>query len=147
MIEEIATVHSVDIDSVRVVTTKSSACHQCNEADSCSTSILSQFFGNKEIELQLTFKQPLNIGDKVLLGIEENVFLRLTLLIYLLPLCCLFVFSMFGSGLAVYLSIDNEVPILVSALIGFFGCYFAIKYHIKHHYNPEKINPVILRKL
>jgi len=147
MIEETATVHSVNAHFIRVITTKSSACHQCNEADSCSTSVLSEFFGNKEIELQLTSTLSLNAGDKVLLGIEESVFLRLTLLIYLLPLCCLFIFAMFGQGLGGYFSIDNEMPVLLSALIGFFGCYFAIKYHIKHHYNPEKINPVILKKL
>jgi len=53
MIEETALVNSVNGSLINVVTVQSSACHQCNESTTCSTSVLSKFFGNKEIELQL----------------------------------------------------------------------------------------------
>lgn len=147
MIEEAATVKFIHEKSVKVLTTKSSACNHCNEADSCSTSILAKFFGNKEIELQLFSDIPLKIGDKVLLGIEENVFIRLTFLIYFLPLCGLFIFAVLGQFFVDQWGFNNELPVIACAITGFLSCYLAIKFYIKHYFSPEKINPVILKKL
>ncbi|MEO1888371.1 MAG: SoxR reducing system RseC family protein [Cycloclasticus sp.] len=147
MIEEAATVKSVKEQSVKVLTTKSSACNQCSEADSCSTSVLAKFFGNKEIELQLFSDVPLKIGDEVLLGIEETVFIRLTVLIYFLPLCSLLIFATLGQFVVELFDVSNESPVILGAMIGFASCYFAIKFYIKHYFGAEKINPVILKKL
>ena len=130
MIEETATVQSVNDHLVQVVTTQSASCHQCNEAESCSTSVLSKFFGNK-----------------VLLGIEESVFVGLTCLIYFLPLCALLLFAILGQAIENQLNINNEMPTILLAISGFAACYYAIKTSIQRYFKPEQINPVILKKL
>ena len=72
MIEETAVVKSIESEWVDVLTTQSSGCNQCNEADSCSTSVLAKFFGEKEISLRLQSGLLLKPGDRVVLGIEEK---------------------------------------------------------------------------
>jgi sigma-E factor negative regulatory protein RseC len=147
MIEETAVVQSVKNHWVKLLTTQSSSCHQCNEADSCSTSILSKFFGNKEIELKLYSNISLKAGDEVLVGIEENIFLGLTFLIYFLPLCVLFIFALLGQFIAQQFNINNELPVVLFAVAGFAGSYLCIKSLVQYYFNPEKIHPVILKKL
>jgi Positive regulator of sigma E activity len=82
MIEEIATVQSVHDDWASVVTTQRPSCHNCHEVNSCGTSVLSKFFGAKQIELNIHSKLPLKQGDQVVVGMKETVFLGLTGLIY-----------------------------------------------------------------
>jgi len=147
MIEETARVESVSTQGVQVVTTQSSACNKCNEAASCSTSVLSKFFGDKEIVLSLQSDLALEAGDEVLLGIEEKAFLGLTCLVYFVPICALLLCAVLGQYIGQELNISNEFPAILSAAIGFLSCYYCIKQLIKGFFSPERINPVILKKL
>ncbi|PHS72004.1 MAG: hypothetical protein COB22_06205 [Cycloclasticus sp.] len=147
MIEETAIVQSIEDQWVDVLTTQSSGCQQCNEADSCSTSILSKFFGEKEISLRLQSNLLLKSGDRVVLGIEEKTFMGLTFLMYFLPLCALLFFAILGQLIGGFFNINNELPTVLLALFGFVGSYYLIRYLIKFYFDPQKINPVILKKL
>lgn len=147
VIEEIAIVQSVQHHNVSVLTTHRSSCHNCNEKASCSTSILSKFFGSKEFELKMYSELPLEAGDQVVIGINENVFLRLTSLIYFVPLCALFLFAVLGQYLGDRLNLHNESLTIILAVTGFGGCYYLIKSLIQNFFEPQKINPVILKKI
>lgn len=147
MIEEMASVQSVEDSLVRVVTTQSSACQQCNESASCSTSVLSKFFGNRQIELQLRSDIALTVGDQVLLGIEEKMLVKLTLLIYLMPLLFMFLFALLGGVLEAYFNLDTELLSIILAVTGLVAGYFAISVFIEKKYKPQNIKPVILKKL
>jgi sigma-E factor negative regulatory protein RseC len=147
MIEETAVVKSIENQQVEVLTTRASGCHQCNEADSCSTSVLAKFFGEKEISLRLHSDLLLKSGDKVVLGIEENAFIGLTFLMYFLPLCALLLFAILGQFAEAFFNIDNELPTILFGLSGLVGSYYFIRYLIKSYFDPQKINPVILKKV
>ena len=147
MIEEKATVQSVKDQLINIVTTQSSGCYQCNQADSCSTSILTNFFGNKSVELQLYSDMSLKAGDKVIIGMQEGVFIGLTCMIYILPLIGLFLFAVFGQFTERYFNVNNELPTISFAIIGFVACYYGVKAAIQRYFKPQQINPVILKKL
>jgi len=147
MIEETAVVQSVKHNWISVLTSQHSSCHQCNEKASCSTSILSKFFGAKEIELKMQSELPLKPGDEVVVGISEKLFLGLTGLIYFVPLCALFLFAVLGQYLAEQFNLHNEFLTITFALTGFGGCYYLVKFLIENFFEPQKINPVILKKV
>ena len=147
MIEEIAVVQKVDGQWAKVVTNQRSGCQQCDEAASCSTSLLAKLFGDKSIALRLQTNIPLQAGDEVLIGIKENTFLGLTCLVYLLPLCGLLLFSVLGGYIEQYWQLNNEGPTVVMAVLGFAVSYYGIKKYIRSYLNPEKINPIILKKI
>jgi len=147
MIEETALVKSVTGSLINVVTVQSSACHQCNESTTCSTSVLSKFFGNKEIELQLESELTLETGDQVMLGIEEKMLLSLTMLMYFMPLCSLFLFALLGGFIETYLALETELLSIVMGVSGLVGGYFSIRVLIEKYLDPKNIKPIILKKL
>ncbi|OUR81542.1 hypothetical protein A9Q82_09140 [Cycloclasticus sp. 46_120_T64] len=147
MIEETALVQSINGSLIKVVTMQSSACQQCNESASCSTSVLSKFFGNKEIELELESSLVLRVGDKVLLGIEERTLLLLTSLIYFMPLCCLILFAVLGGFIESYLNLDGELLSIVLGVGGLVGGYFAVRIFMARSFQTTSIKPLILKKL
>ncbi len=147
MIEEIATVTSTRKNTINVVTNQRSSCQQCVQTDSCSTSVLSKFFGNKSIELELQSDIQLETGDKVCLGIDEKIFLRLTGMVYIVPLVGLLLAALFGQYLSTQMGISGEILIIVFGFFGFLLCFYGLKYVISHYMDPKKINPVILKKI
>ena len=147
MIEETALVKSVTGSLINVVTVQSSACHQCNESTTCSTSVLSKFFGNKEVELQLESELTLETGDQVMLGIEEKMLLSLTMLMYFMPLCSLFLFALLGSFIETYFALETEFLSIVMGVSGLVGGYFSIRVLIEKYLDPKNIKPIILKKL
>jgi|TARA_R110002095_G_scaffold27372_1_gene27517 sigma-E factor negative regulatory protein RseC len=147
MIEETAVVQGVQGEWAEVITGRRSGCHQCDEATSCSTSVLAKLFGDKSIALRLHSSIPLQVGDEVLIGIKENTFLGLTCLVYLLPLCGLLLFSVLGGYIEQHWQFNHEGPTVVMAVLGFAVTYYGIKKFIRNYLKPEKINPVILKKI
>lgn len=147
MIEETARVTSTNQQWVNVVTTQSSSCHQCSEKSSCSTSVLSKYFGNKSIELTLHSTLELKEGDEVTVGIEEKVFLGLTALVYFVPLGGLLLSAVLGQYIGNQLNIGNELPTVLFAISGFIGCYLGINRLIERYIEPQNFKPVILKKL
>jgi len=70
MIEETAVVQGVQGEWAEVITGRRSGCHQCDEATSCSTSLLANLFGAQSIALRLHSSIPLQVGDGVFIGIK-----------------------------------------------------------------------------
>jgi sigma-E factor negative regulatory protein RseC len=147
MIVETATVQSVGTSGVNVVTNKKSGCHQCKSADTCSTSILANYFGNKQMDLKLQTELTLHVGDSVDIGLDEQVFLKLTLLMYLLPLFALILSAVLGEVLATFLLIENELLTISFAALGFITSLMLLKRFKSSWLNPQKLHPVILKKV
>ena len=63
---------------------QTSACGGCNHQEGCSTSVLAKALPEKE--LCLSSSLDLNVGDHVIVGIEENHLVMASFLVYLLPL-------------------------------------------------------------
>ncbi|PVV27727.1 MAG: peptide ABC transporter substrate-binding protein, partial [gamma proteobacterium symbiont of Ctena orbiculata] len=86
MIEEPATVISVDDGYAVVETQQRAACGTCASASSCSTSVLSGLFKRRHNRLRVSNPIHAKPGARVIIGVEENVFLKISFLVYLLPL-------------------------------------------------------------
>ena len=84
MIEEQALVTRVNGSQVYIHSMQSSACKQCVQQDSCGTALYAKILPSREIALYSHLQ--LNVGDTVIVGIEENHLLRASLFMYLLPL-------------------------------------------------------------
>ncbi|PCI69132.1 MAG: hypothetical protein COB26_00445 [Piscirickettsiaceae bacterium] len=145
MIEETAEVLAVSGHEVTVKTIKQSACGGCKEADTCSTSVLSKYFGNKSIELSLTTALPVKIGDSVTVGLEEQALLRLTALIYLLPMLVMFVCAMLGSYIEQTLQMESELLTIVFALTGLLATFFTLRRYSTYWFDVNKLNPTVLK--
>jgi sigma-E factor negative regulatory protein RseC len=84
MIEEIAVVAKVENHQVWVESKPASGCGSCKQNGSCSTSVLSKMIRKRSVEVDSDI--DLRAGDEVVIGIQESVLIRASMLLYLAPL-------------------------------------------------------------
>ncbi|MES9975722.1 MAG: SoxR reducing system RseC family protein, partial [Candidatus Thiodiazotropha sp.] len=89
MIEEPATVISIDDEHAVVETEQRPACGACANAGGCSTSVLSGLFKRRHNRLRVFNPIHARPGQRVIIGLQENALLKVSFLAYLLPLVCM----------------------------------------------------------
>jgi len=145
MIEESAIVVKIENHQVWVEAGQNSACGGCRQKASCTTNTLGSVLKKKSVPVDSGIQ--LKTGDKVMVAIDENLLLRASLLLYLVPLIALFT----GAGIADWLLADNilyaDLWIAGSALLGFlFSLWLINKAQsllILNYY----ARPVVVRKI
>ena len=89
MILETAKVVSIEADAVWVEAVQKSACESCSAQKGCGTSVLSKLTGKTSRIRVLTGtlqSQSLDLGQDVTIAIPEDVVVKASLLVYLVPL-------------------------------------------------------------
>lgn len=119
MIEETARVIQCQDHFAWVETSRKSACDSCSMNKGCGTGALSKVFGEKRTRLRVVNKVNADVGDTVLIGINEAALLSGSFLVYLLPIVFLLCFAMLGEVMAEQLLIENGE--WLSILFGIFG--------------------------
>ena len=147
MITENAIVVSIENNQTWIETQRKSACGQCSANKGCGTSVLSKVVGNKLSTMKAINKINAQVGDEVIVGLNENSLLKGAFMAYLLPLFYLFLFSFIGQFIANYFQIQNsELVIITFAVIGFYFGMKKLKVFSVSIANNEKYQPVILKK-
>lgn len=116
MIEELAVVVKIDKHQVWVESGQSGACGGCLQQASCTTNAIGSVLKKKSVPVDCDMS--LQIGDKVMVAIDENLLLSASLLLYLLPLIALFA----GAGIAEALAANSPYADLwtaAGAILGF----------------------------
>jgi len=98
MIEEKATIVETDGEFAWVETQKQSTCSACQVNKACGTSLLHQVLGQKRARLQVLNPAHHQVGDEVVLGLQESALIKGSLLLYVLPLVFMFSFAALGAG-------------------------------------------------
>jgi len=115
MLEESAIVVKIEHGQVWVVGTQNNACASCAQKTACSSTALASVLKKKPVPVDADI--VLQIGDTVIVALDESVLLRAAFLMYLLPVCALFI----GASVANSLVSDNtaygDLWIAGSALI------------------------------
>ena len=101
MIEESAVVVKIENHQVWVESGSNSACGGCLQKASCTTNALGSIIKKRSVPVDSDIQ--LKAGDQVMVAIDENLLLRASLLLYLMPVCALFT----GAGIADWLLNDN----------------------------------------
>ena len=117
MIEELAVVVKIENHQVWVESGQNSACGGCQQKASCTSNALGSVLKKKPVPVDSGIQ--LKTGDEVMVAIDENLLLRASLLLYLVPLIALFA----GAGIADWLLADitrySDLWIAGSALLSF----------------------------
>ena len=96
-------------DTAWVKTTKSAACNACASKDSC-TAI------GEDMEVEAINTAGAKAGDRIVLSLETSSILKVTFLLYVFPVLCMFVGAVTGQNIARYYNLDASA---VSAMFGF----------------------------
>ncbi|WP_340123401.1 SoxR reducing system RseC family protein [Methylobacter svalbardensis] len=116
MIEELAVVVKIENHQVWVESGANSACGGCLQKASCTTNAIGSVLKKKSVPVDSDIQ--LKTGDEVMVAIDENLLLRASLLLYLVPLIALFA----GAGMADWLLANGmyaDLWIAGSAVLSF----------------------------
>jgi sigma-E factor negative regulatory protein RseC len=97
MLEEIGKVVEAGPEFILVETESRSACSHC-ATDSCTTSVVSKLFGVKRNRFRLENSLGARIGDRVVIGIRDDLLVKASLWAYLLPLLVMLVVAALGDA-------------------------------------------------
>ncbi|MGB1238095.1 MAG: SoxR reducing system RseC family protein [Pseudomonadales bacterium] len=144
MIEEQARVVRVAESQILIEADRRSACGQCMAKDSCGQKSIAEWAADKMIDVAVAnpLQLRVDVGDKVLVGIEERAFLGASVLLYLLPLLTMMVLALTVTAME-----GSELAVIVAALIGL-GLGFALV-RLRTAYLRDKVcyQPQILKVL
>lgn len=145
MIEESAVVVKIENHQVWVESGPNSGCGGCQQKASCTTQAISSVLKKKSVPVDSDI--ILKVGDAVRVAIDENLLLRASLILYMLPLIALFT----GAGMVDWLLADSvqykDLWVAASAVLSFLLSLWLINQAqyllLLNHY----ARPVVVRKL
>ena len=96
MIEELATVTALDGGHAWVQAQRQSVCGNCSAQKGCGTSAISKVIGKKYTQVRALNTHKAVVGDLVKVALPEDMLLKSSLAVYLVPL----ILMLLGGGFA-----------------------------------------------
>jgi len=147
MIEETAIVSAVQGDYALLQTQRRSACQSCSVKQGCGTSVLSRVVGKKSTQLSVLNTLSVQVGDEVVIGLEENALVQGSLLVYTLPLLMLLLSAVLGEYWASSQGLNTEWAAIIFAVLGFFLSLLVIRLGFFGSKLSQRIQPQMLRRV
>ena len=148
MIEETATVVSCVDDQAKLEVQRQSTCSSCNAKSGCGTAIFSKSLGKKVSQVTVVNTMNLRVGDKVIVGLQENALLTGSAIVYLLPLVLMLVFAILGQFLSEkFFEYVSELMVIGFAAAGFIVALKLVNQFSNKIKNDKRYQPILIRKL
>ncbi|BDH44874.1 SoxR reducing system protein RseC [Salmonella enterica subsp. enterica serovar Choleraesuis] len=116
-----------------------SSCSSCASRSGCGTRLLNKLGPQNEHHIQVSWPEPLQVGQKVELGITERSLLSSALLVYMLPLAGLFIMG--GLFQALF---SSDIAAFCGALLGGVGGFLVARGWAAKFSKQSAWQPVIL---
>ncbi|MBV2089289.1 MAG: SoxR reducing system RseC family protein [Candidatus Thiodiazotropha sp. (ex. Lucinisca nassula)] len=128
MIEETAMVVRIDGEYAFVETQRRAACGSCESQGSCSTTVLAGLFKRRYNHLRVVNTVLAKPGEQVIIGLQEQALVKLSMLAYLLPLISMILAAIAAQYLFGLLNIQSgELPQVIGGLLGLIGGFFLLR--------------------
>ena len=144
MIFETGIVVNNEHGSLLVETIQRTACDSCIAEKGCGQSLLSKLTGKTNrirVLLGDYAAESIELGQSVTIGIPENVIVKGSLLVYMLPILMAVLGAwLLGSGLK---SMEQDLFSILGATVGLFLGGLLVKIRSNQTYRDPKLNPVL----
>ncbi len=145
MLSETGRIVAVEDDALWVETIAQSTCGSCAAKKGCGQSLLSRF-GARANYLRVLLDgrnaQHYRVNESVNIGIPEDVIVKGSLFVYLLPLLFMLVFAGIGHHY-----FEKEWVSILASLAGLAIGGGVVKLHALYHRNNPKMQPVLLEPI
>jgi sigma-E factor negative regulatory protein RseC len=143
MIEERGRVVALESGAVWVETLRKSTCSSCSANAGCGQGLMDKLgVGRSRGLVRALCDLQVQVGDSVVIGVREDLLVRGALLVYLLPLVCLFA----GALLAQALGLIEPLVILLG-LVGLFVGWLVVRWRSRQTVADPALQPVVLRAM
>ena len=142
MIEEQALVVAIDGDQAMLEIVRRTPCGLCGQTRGCGVSVFGKLLGHRNNVFRAV--NPLNaqIGDQVVVGVDEKALLVSSLAVYGIPLVLVLAGAIVGTLLA---PSGGDAWPLAGAGLGLFAGILLLKAHVTGRGLDARYRPVILR--
>lgn len=113
MIEEYAVVTSCVNSRVTLEIERRTACSLCGQKRGCGNATWGKLLGHKSHAFEAENSIHANVGDSVVVGIDEHTMLNSVFLLYVLPLLAMLIGAVLADSF-----LKNEFLVILSAALG-----------------------------
>jgi sigma-E factor negative regulatory protein RseC len=143
MIEEQGRVVALEPGAVWVETLRKSTCSSCSANAACGQGVMDRLgVGRQRGYVRALSQMRLAVGDTVIIGVREDLLVRSSLLVYLLPLLGLFAAALVADGLGL-----SEPLVIFCGLLGLSATWLMVRWHAARVAENPFLQPVVLRTL
>ena len=146
MIEETAHVVAADGEFVWVETRRQSTCGSCAAKQGCGTSALAKVLGNRLARVRAINHGVAQVGDQVVIGIDEQALVRGSLAIYLVPLAGLLLGAVVGALMSTRLLVTGEGLTIGLGIAGLLLGLAWVRGFTRRIHNDSRYQPVVIRR-
>ncbi|MFZ5621302.1 MAG: SoxR reducing system RseC family protein [Pseudomonadota bacterium] len=147
MIEETARVVAAEGEFVWVETQRQSTCGGCAARQGCGTATLAKVLGRRRTRVRALNRDAARVGDRVVVGIDEQALVRGSLAVYAVPLLGLLAGGVLGALLQTRLQLAGEALTLVAGVAGLIAGLLWVKGFTRRIRGDSRYQPVVLRRL
>ena len=109
---------AVDRELAEIIVKKQSACGACEVRSGCGTSLLANWLPRRRLVFHLKNDIGAKPGDTVVLGLDETLLQRGSLLLYALPVAGLLMGAVAGEAFFPLLGLSAELGAVLTGLFG-----------------------------
>ena len=147
MIEQTATVMAIDGDAAWVETQQRGACGACAMNKGCGAGLFARAFAFDSPRLKVRHAQDIKVGDRVVIGIDEQALVRGSFAAYMMPLLFMLGFAILGeSVIAGWLKLESDIASLCSGIVGLLTGLAWLKRHGRSIRHDRRYQPLVLHK-
>lgn len=129
-----------------VETLRTSACGSCSVNKGCGTGVISKYFASRLNRVKAVNPIDAQVGDSVIIGLEEQALVRGSFAVYIVPLLFMFLLAVIGEWVARAMGFQSGDG--VAALFGIAGLvvgFLWVRKFSKDVSVDERYQPVIIR--
>lgn len=139
MIEEQGRVVALEPGAAWIETVRATSCQSCSANKGCGHAVMDRNAAGSRARIRVESPRVLSVGDQVVVGIAEDSLMKAALMVYLLPLICLFAGALLGSLWQVGQQ-DLSAPLGVAGLaVGFLFNRWYSGHHAARTMQPQII--------
>ena len=119
---------------------RKTACGLCGKTSGCGNAIWGKIFAHKMTSFKAQNSIDAQVGQAVIVGIDESAVMKSALLLYIIPLVTMFI----GAILLAHFNVSN-IAAIIGAVTGLLVGYYWVKAHITGRIYYQNQQPKILR--
>ena len=120
---------------------KSAACESCSAKSFCNTA------GNDDVEVEAINTVGAKVDDRVTISFETSSLLKVTFLVYMIPVLFLILGVVIGDKIASILNYDQSIFSVLGGFLFLFAAYFFVKLKGNELSKKDAYQPKIIRIL
>lgn len=141
MIEEQGRVVAVESGAVWVETLRKSTCSTCSANAGCGQGLLDKLgVDSRRGYVRALSNLNLSVGDQVVIGVREDLLVRGSLLVYLMPLVGLFTAAVLADQLSL-----SEPLVILSGFVGLVASWLGVRWRSSLVAEDPELQPVVMR--